>query len=396
MDGEKRGTIMKKIGILAAMEVELDYLKTVMTGLKENSYSSFTFYEGSFNDVEVVLCVCGVGKVNAAACTQLIIDKFNVTHIINTGIAGSLNSSVKPLDIVVSDYVTYHDVRVRQMRELFPYVTEFKADEMLIHAVERAFVVNGYSDINIHRGKIVTGEAFVDNAKLKQRIVEGYNPLCVEMEGGAIAHVSYINKVPFVIVRSISDNADDEARGMYDDFEAISSKHSAELVEMVMKELSDPEYIDIDENLRLKRYTGTCNFALEWYQDEDMVKLVDGPDAVKYTMNKLQRMYNVLDRRGELYFIEAKENNNFIPIGDVTLCSDDMPIVIGNTDYRSKGIGMKVINALLERGQDIGYKIFGVKEIYDYNLPSQKCFEKAGFSKHKQTEKGYSYVLQMK
>lgn len=159
---------------------------------------------------------------------------------------------------------------------------------------------------------------------------------------------------------------------------------------------NQPKYIDIDADLRLRKFDGKFDFALAWYKDEETVKLVDGEDAELYDTDKLERMYNYLNNKGELYFIEVKEGNKYIPIGDVTFWKDDMPIVIGNKDYRGKGIGYKVIKALIQRAEILGFDEIYINEIYSYNIASQKTFEKAGFRKHKENKNGYSYILKLK
>ena len=162
------------------------------------------------------------------------------------------------------------------------------------------------------------------------------------------------------------------------------------------KKNKQPELIIIDECLRLRKFDGKFDFALDWYKDEETVKLVDGEDAEIYDFDTLQRMYNYLNNQGELYFIEVKEDDEFRPIGDVTFWSEDMPIVIGDKNYRAKGIGYKVIKALVQRAESLGYNEIYVNEIYLYNIASQKAFEKAGFKRFKENKSGYSYVLKIK
>ena len=149
--------------------------------------------------------------------------------------------------------------------------------------------------------------------------------------------------------------------------------------------------INIDSMLRLSRYNGVYDFALSWYQDMDTVKLVDGENANSYDLNRLKRMYEYLDKKGELYFIEIKEGELWIPIGDVTFWQEDMPIIIGNKQYRGKGIGFKVIEALKDRARELGYKEIYVQEIYHYNTGSNSLFKKAGFVPYKETKEGKSY-----
>lgn len=221
---------MKRIGIIGAMDIEIQLIKDKMTIIGEELHAGFKVFIGKFKDIEIILTSCGVGKVNASCCTQLLVDKFGVEGVINTGIAGSLNSKVKVCDIVISDNVTYHDVRKSQMKTFFPYKEHFTASEKLRDIAIRAYEKITERNYNYHIGRIVTGEAFISDNQLKNTIIKNYAPYCVEMEGAAIGHVAEINDVPFIIIRSISDNADSEATISYDEFETIASNNSAELV----------------------------------------------------------------------------------------------------------------------------------------------------------------------
>lgn len=148
----------------------------------------------------------------------------------------------------------------------------------------------------------------------------------------------------------------------------------------------------INEALRLRRFDGIYDFAAQWYQDPETVYLVDGVKTL-YSEETLTNMYTYLDKKGELYFIEVNENGKWKPIGDVTFWQEDMPIVIGEREYRGKGIGKQVVSALVERGRAMSYDKLYVDEIYDWNLPSRKCFEALGFRAYEKTEKGSRYVL---
>ena len=159
---------------------------------------------------------------------------------------------------------------------------------------------------------------------------------------------------------------------------------------MAMKGIKQPDMIQIDEALRLHKYDGNHDFALTWYQDPQTVWLVDGKRE-PYTLERLAGMFHYLNEAGELYFIEIMENGTYKPIGDVTFWQEDMPIVIGDPNYRGKGIGLKVILALIERGRELGYGQLAVEEIYDWNTASRRCFEKAGFQAVHNTEKGANY-----
>ena len=156
-----------------------------------------------------------------------------------------------------------------------------------------------------------------------------------------------------------------------------------------------PEFLHIDEELRLRKFDDHFDFAFDWYQDPETVWLVDGV-RMPYTWEKLERMYHYLDRQGELYFIEALRNGSFHPIGDVCFWQNDLPIVIGDRACRGRGIGRRVISALILRGRELGYDTLRVSEIYAYNAASRKCFESLGFRPYETTENGNRFELILK
>ena len=161
---------------------------------------------------------------------------------------------------------------------------------------------------------------------------------------------------------------------------------------MAIQGIEQPAIIQVDDTLRLRKYDGVHDFALEWYQDEETVYLVDGKRD-PYTVERLGRMYRYLNNAGELYFIEVLENGTYKPIGDVTFWQEDMPIVIGDRNYRGKKIGRKVVSALVERGKELGYDHLEIGEIYGWNEGSRRCFESVGFQAYEKTEKGAKYRL---
>lgn len=161
---------------------------------------------------------------------------------------------------------------------------------------------------------------------------------------------------------------------------------------MPIPNITQPDILSVDENLRLRKFDGCFDFAFDWYQDLELVWLVDG-DRIPYSRERLERMYRYLDDHGELYFIEIVEEGTWKPIGDVTFWQEDMPIVIGERGYQSRGIGKKVIAALIRRGRELGYNVLRVEEIYEWNIVSRKCFESLGFRACEKTQKGYSFVL---
>lgn len=229
---------MKKIGIIGAMELEVEALKGKMEITRREEKASMEFLEGMLNGTDVVIVRSGIGKVNAALCTQILCDMFGVTHIINTGVAGSLKNEINIGDIVVSTDALHHDVDVRVFGYPLGEVPQmgclaFQADEKLSSlAVECCKEVN--PDISVYDGRIVSGDQFISDKQVKDNIISNFGGLCVEMEGASIAHAAYLNKVPFVIIRAISDKADDSAQMDYPTFEKAAAAHSAALVEHML------------------------------------------------------------------------------------------------------------------------------------------------------------------
>ena len=163
---------------------------------------------------------------------------------------------------------------------------------------------------------------------------------------------------------------------------------------MPIPNIVQPEILPVEEMLRLRKFDDKFDFAFAWYQDPELVWLVDGVKE-PYTEEKLGRMYHYLNKHGELYCIEVREKDFWKPVGDVCLCEEDLPIVIGDPDYRGKGLGVKVITTLINRGRTLGWKQMFVEEIYPYNIASQKCFEKSGFRVHTVRDSGNRYVMNL-
>lgn len=162
---------------------------------------------------------------------------------------------------------------------------------------------------------------------------------------------------------------------------------------MPIPNVEQPRILPVGDGLRLRKFDGCFDFAFSWYQDEELVYLVDGVRR-PYSRETLSNMYHYLDRHGELYFIEVLEED-WKPIGDVCFWKEDMPIVIGDPAYRGKGIGSRVIAALVDRGRALGYDRLLVNEIYDWNSVSRTCFENAGFRVLEKTEKGNRFYMNL-
>lgn len=229
---------MKKIGIIGAMELEVEALKSKLVDTKILTKAQMEFCEGELDGVHVVVVRSGVGKVNAALCVQILVDLFEVTHVINTGIAGSLNAELDIGDILISVDAIQHDFDVR----IFGYalgelasmgVREFKADAAMAKlALETCAEVN--PDIHAKLGRVVSGDQFICDAAVKEDLIREFQADCAEMEGAAIAHGAYLNNIPFVVVRAISDKADGSAEMDYPTFEREAALHSAKLVEALV------------------------------------------------------------------------------------------------------------------------------------------------------------------
>lgn len=221
-----------KLGIIGAMDIEIAALRQNMTRLVTHSRTGMTFYEGRLEGLDAVVVQCGVGKVNAAMCTQILCDCFAVTHVINTGVAGSLCTDLDIGDLVISQDAMYHDFDCSVINPNYAVgqvpgmaVRAYPADEQLAAvAFASAEAQNpGHNRV----GRVASGDQFVCCKEQKERIIRDTGALCTEMEGAAIAHTAWRNNVPFVVIRAISDKADDSAEMDYPTFEAIAAKRCA-------------------------------------------------------------------------------------------------------------------------------------------------------------------------
>ena len=225
------------IGIIGAMEEEVAALKDDMEVQETIEQASMVFCKGTLCGKEVVVVRSGIGKVNAGICAQILVDRFQADTLINTGIAGSLDAKIDIGDMVISTDALYHDMDATVFGDPVGQVPRmdtlaFPADETL---VQKAVQANEKANPDIHTftGRIASGDQFISLKEVKERIVENFHPLCVEMEGAGIAHAAYLNKVSCVIIRAISDKADNSATMDYPAFERKAIAHSVRL----MKEL---------------------------------------------------------------------------------------------------------------------------------------------------------------
>lgn len=233
-----------KLGIIGAMDVEVATLHERMENKTERKIAGSTYVEGTLENLPVVVVQCGIGKVNAALCVQALCDCFGVTHVVNTGVAGSLDAKLDIGDFVISRDAIYHDFDCHVLNPSyvvgqipgFP-VRYFPADETLINLAYSA--ANSIYPGHAAMGTVASGDQFVCQKEHKQAIVENTGALCTEMEGAAIAHGAWKNGVPFVVIRAISDKADDSAEMDYPTFEAIAAKRCAEVTRAMAKALAE-------------------------------------------------------------------------------------------------------------------------------------------------------------
>ncbi|MDO4276799.1 MAG: 5'-methylthioadenosine/adenosylhomocysteine nucleosidase [Eubacteriales bacterium] len=232
---------MKCIGVIGAMEQEISRLKEKLENVKITRKASMDFYEGNLDGKRVVVVKSGICKVNAGICTQILVDLFEAEAVINTGIAGSLNKDINIGDIVVSTDVLQHDVDARifgYSRGQIPQMDafSFQADEGLRRlAVQACCEVN--PDIQIFEGRIVSGDQFISDKKVKDDIVGEFGGFAVEMEGAAIGQAACLNEIPFLVIRAISDKADGSAQMDYTEFESAAIEHSVKLTYKMLQKM---------------------------------------------------------------------------------------------------------------------------------------------------------------
>ena len=230
--------ILSCYGIIGAMDTEIQMIREKMDYCRTNSLYGLTFYQGKIGSNDVVLAKCGIGKVNAARCAQILIDRSNPDYLINTGVAGGVGPDLRIGDMVLSTDLVQHDFRMNALGCVDgcqtldgpkDRPTLFHADEALLCRFEKvAQEMAGESAI--HRGRISTGDTFIADRETKKRLYDSFGALACEMEGGAIAQVAQAAGVPFLVVRAISDLADGSASESYAAFEQHAAHLSARML----------------------------------------------------------------------------------------------------------------------------------------------------------------------
>ncbi len=229
-----------KLGIIGAMDIEVATLKEKMENITVSTHAGSAYYEGTLEGCPAVVVQCGVGKVNAAICAQILINLLGVTHIVNTGIAGSLCADLDIGDLVISRDAIHHDFDLRFWDRPIGQVPgmdviAFPADAMLMEAAFAAAEAENPGHTKL--GRVASGDQFICSREQKQTIITNTAAICAEMEGASIAHTAYRNGIPFVIIRAISDKADDSADMDYPTFERIAAHRCANVTSRLAKTL---------------------------------------------------------------------------------------------------------------------------------------------------------------
>ena len=226
------------IGIIGAMDEEVSLLKKEVSDVRTEMIAGMDYFAGKLGEVPVVIVKCGIGKVNAGICTQILIQKFHAAAVINTGVAGSLDSKIDIGDIVVSTEAIQHDFDCSPLgfaKGEIPYtgLAAFPADEAL-RTCAAAAVRKTAPEIHVFEGRICSGDQFIASRAQKEAIVNTFGGLCCEMEGASVAQVCTLNQVPYVILRAISDKADDSEEVSYSVFvESAAHRCAATVINMV-------------------------------------------------------------------------------------------------------------------------------------------------------------------
>ena len=228
------------LGIIGAMEIEVNRIIEQMEDVSVTDKAGMSFFEGKWNGNDVVVVRSGIGKVNAAVCAQILADTFHADAIINTGIAGSLKNEINIGDIVLSTDAIQHDMDAQGFGYapgVIPQmeVSDFQADEKLIELAKKC-CAEVCPDIQVFTGRVVSGDQFISDKKKKEWLSSQFEGLCAEMEGAAIAQAAYLNHVPFLIIRAISDKADDSATMDYPEFEAMAAENSVKLLADIVRQ----------------------------------------------------------------------------------------------------------------------------------------------------------------
>lgn len=219
-------------GIIGALDAEVALIRGNMKLGKTSEVYGCDYYEGTIGMEKVVVVCCSIGTINAAVCTSAMIREFGAEAVINIGIAGSTCQDLHILDVVLSEDVVFHDADLDILEKYYPFKRAFLADRRLCEEAIQAIedLKEQGRSIRYRTGRIASGDTFVNDPAVKNRIIANFSPLCVEMEGAAVGQVAAMNNVPFLVIRTLSDNADEAADETYDNFLERAADNSANIV----------------------------------------------------------------------------------------------------------------------------------------------------------------------
>lgn len=221
------------IGIIGAMDIEVNGFAEKMDNAEIEKHGIFQFVKGKIKNKNVIAVVCGIGKVSAAICTQLLIDKYSPDFIINSGVAGGLSQNLGIADIAIATDVVQHDVDTTIFGDPAGYITNLNLVNIPVKDTiysKLKEIAETIQDTYVECGTIATGDQFISTPYQKNTIKDNFNAIAAEMEGGSVGHVCYSNNVDFGIIRAISDNASGDALMDYESFKVIAAKKTIEIV----------------------------------------------------------------------------------------------------------------------------------------------------------------------
>ena len=232
---------MRTIGIIGAMDEEVKLLKDSMDEVTIRTVASMDFYKGNLKGKQVVIVRSGIGKVNAAICTQILVDNYSVDGVINTGVAGSLRNEINIGDIVLSTDALQHDMDATGFGYevgVIPRMESsiFEGDKEMIEKASMA-CAREIPEVGVYKGRVVSGDQFVSDLSKKEWLVQTFDGYCTEMEGAAIAQTAYLNNIPVLIIRAISDKADHSAEMAYSEFEHMAINNTVKLLNGLIPDL---------------------------------------------------------------------------------------------------------------------------------------------------------------
>ena len=366
-----------KIGIICAVDVELNPFLSEITDLKESKKAMLRFYEGNIHGVETVAVSSGMGKVNAAIATQILIDTYKADYIINTGTAGAVSHKLKILDTAVSTECAYHDADKNLLVNRHPYMENcfFNSNEDLIRAAENAAKQTGLIE-STKFGRTVTGESFIEG-EAKKQINELYEPLTTDMESAAVAHVCYTYGIPFISIRTVTDNASGNTRAELSANVEKASAKSAFLTIAVIKEALKFKKIRPVEVIDINECVSVIQTSFETVAKEFGITRDNAPRFTAYATDEERLAHN--------FYATPKyvccENDRIIGYYSLSLLGNgecELNNLCVLPSHRNSGVGSYLLDHAEEMAKNAGCYVINIG-IVEENKALRKWFEDRGF-----------------